>query len=957
MDSIIHDQFYKWKIAVLVIIGVLSVQSQMIMSFSGEKINEAVLRKQETDNQENGTAVFIERQLLPKRREKRQSQSKQRPFNLCASKSHCSGSETVFNTGLLPDDMRCYCDNACYQRFYDCCPDYESTCGTQRMTSDDTDEMLSWWKCVAVKGLLAVYDDAGGVCKYLIHVWMVQRCPRTWSSDSETKRKCHDPNSQSYPFPIEEHLPVVAENNFTYRNKYCAICHGVKNYSTWDIRVETLVTPPAEYIDLNAKLRFIRDNNGKIVYFPAENQPKRYCIGEKTAEYRDSCDNVSHSSSKDCVKGPVEIVGPYFGHYFKNKACAACNGMPQVDSWVFHGNTVCASNFGGSGFSIIFKFRSTGTAPPRSKIVKIYCPRDTVYDERLEFCRKAYVISAKNVLSNEFLVLLWLRSTLNPMTFHIFGDRFKKALMDKFNLMSSQISAMNFYNQGIKYNSLAVVTFRLTLTHYQDFILANQENLANMNITSRAKTFLELLKFTGNLSIYDPYPVIKVVSKQLACFQGRQLKPSEYQLNKTTQVVFENKTGKYFSPKDYPILKGESGNITICRKFVLAQCVEGSAYVTLRRGEYVILSNLSLYHKNTNRTFDFGEYQINDDIDNVNESFLNSSDPERSKERFAKNITFPTHVTFAVCLPGKGSYNITITTKEGTRSDSDALAILTLVGFSISILWLLFFLITYGIFTELRTVPGVNLMNLCFSLLLFNFFWLIGTPSHSKLITFCTGFAILEHYLILVSFVAMSVLSYHSCQVFSQSFAIAKTTKDKRRRSIMKYSAIVWCCPAIFVAICVALDKTGVFAINYGTDCWLGTKNAKLYLFLLPIASLLLYNISAFIKTAVSLTRHQNQTQLLQKKKRQNLLICAKLSTMVGFPWIFAFFGVIFPDVVAFEYLFVIFVCLQGFYIGVAFSCNSKTFKLYKNLRNKNEADVEVPLAGRRHREIQTTRL
>ena len=951
----------------LVIIGVLSVHNQMIMAFSGEKINEVVPQKQE-NNQENGTAVFLERQLLPKRREKRQSQSKQRPFNLCASKSHCSGSETVFDYSGSPPF--CYCDNACFQGFFDCCPDYESTCGKQKMTKDGTEEMFSWWKCVAGKGLktesvLTEYTQTvDRFCHGPTGVWMIQRCPRTWPSD-ETKRKCHNPNSQSYPFPIEEHLPVVAENNFTYRNKYCAICHGVKKYSTWNIRTKTSVTPPAEYTDLNAKLRFILDNNGEIIDIPAKNQPKRYCIDEE--KYRDSCDNLSHSSYKDCVNGPVEIVGDYSNNYFKNKGCAACNGKPKINSWAFRrSNEGCgAQGLVPRSFSFIFNIRSTDTAPSRGKIVQSSCPLFTVYDELLEFCREAHVISAKNVLSNQFLVLLWLRPRSLGMTYILptLRDRFKTALMAKFNLMPSQISAINFHNQDKnKPHSLTVATFRLTLTPYQDFILANQESLANMNISSRAKTFLELLKFTGNLSIYlsrnsDPYPVIKVVSKQLACFQGRELKPSEYQLNKKTGEVFENKTEEYFSLEDYSILNGGGGNITICRKFVLAQCAEGSAYVTLRRGEYVIFSNLSLYHNITNRTFDFGEYQINDDIDNVNERFLNSSDPERSKERFAENITFPTHATFAVCLPGKRSYNITLPTKEGTRSDSHALEILTLVGFSTSILWLLFFLITYGIFAELRTVPGMNLMNLCFSLLLFNFFWLIGTPSHLKLTTFCTGFAILEHYLILVSFVAMSVISYSSCLAFSQSFAIAKTTKEKKRWTIKKYAAIVWCCPAIFVAICVILDKTGVFAINYGTDCWLGTKNAKLYLFLLPIASFLLYNISAFIKTAVNLTRHQNQTQLLQKKKRQNLLICAKLSTMVGFPWIFAFFGVVFPDVVAFEYLFVIFVCLQGFYIGVAFSCNSRTFELYKNLRIKTDEDGGIPLAGGCRYETQTTRL
>ena len=140
----------------------------------------------------------------------------------------------------------------------------------------------------------------------------------------------------------------------------------------------------------------------------------------------------------------------------------------------------------------------------------------------------------------------------------------------------------------------------------------------------------------------------------------------------------------------------------------------------------------------------------------------------------------------------------------------------------------------------------------------------------------------------------------------------------------MTYSAFVWISPAMFVVICVALDQTEAFVVDYDTNCWLGTANAKLYLFLLPLALLLLYNIYAFIKTAVSLSRRN-----LQQKCRQNLLICTKLATMVGFPWLFAFFGVLFPDVKVFEYLFVVFACLQGLYIGMAFLFNKKTWKLY----------------------------
>jgi hypothetical protein len=216
---------------------------------------------------------------------------------------------------------------------------------------------------------------------------------------------------------------------------------------------------------------------------------------------------------------------------------------------------------------------------------------------------------------------------------------------------------------------------------------------------------------------------------------------------------------------------------------------------------------------------------------------------------------------------------------------------------------------------------------------------LIGT-AHFQGTIVCKAFAILEHYLMQVTFLAMSVISYHTCHVFSQPF-VGRTANTSWRRFI-KYSAFLWLTPAVFVAVCVTLDKTvpwfqrfifiifiakgrgkinlwnqgnktEVFLVDYGMSCWLGTANAKLYLFLLPLAVLLLYNIYKFFQTAVSLSRHDKDREILQRKEgKQNLLICAKLATLVGFPWLFAFIGVLFPDVEAFEYLFVVFACLQG---------------------------------------------
>ena len=859
----------------------------------------------------------LERQPQEKRRRRRpQKLVKSKRQQLAKSKIQCSGNKTVFD---YANHFNCHYDNACFENFFDCCPDYERQCGKQTKSIGNQHETIqsSAWECVKM-GLR--FNDSC-VVTGPVGVWMIHQCPSTWPSD-QTKSKCHNPPNR-FSHPVEDYLPVVAENQFTYRNKHCAVCHGIRNYTTWNIRVKTFVTPPAEY-DLDAKLRFIVDNGGELKYVgPMENQPRRYCVGEK---YIGGCNETSHVKYEDCLSGPVQVVVNRY--YFKNKACAVCNNHTGAIGWGFSSPCVELPQ----GFSIVFKVGNPDS-PPTTRIVSKHCPYGTVYDENLEFCREAHITSAEDNLSNEFLVVLWLR--MRSVTYNISNSQrfMKKALTENFYLMPTQISELNFHQQDRA--DYMVATFRLTLTPYQDLVLANQMNATNVNISSKSMEFLRLLNFRGNFNItfknYS-FPVIKLISKQLTCFDGQVLKPGEYQLDNRNGGVFENKTGKYFSLKDYSILQGGGGNITICRQLVLPGCTEGYAYVPLHRDEYVIQSNLSLYHNVTNRTFEFGTYQISESLDDINDNILDGFHSDGTDVDQSEYRVFPRNATLAICLPHQGTCNHSDT--EHQLLTSNCYRILALIGFGISIIGLFLLLITYALFRELRTIPGLNLMNLCLSLLLSQSLWLFGM-AQEQMTTMCTVTAILEHYLIHVSSLATSVVCYHSHIVFSQPFVVSKSSKGQR--TFMKYSVIVWLGPAIFVAICFTLDKTGVHPIHYSTNCWFGIRNSTCYFFLIPIALLLFCNVFAFVRIAVNLTRHQKCSKILQKNGRQNLLVCSKLSTLVGFPWIFAFLGVFLPEVKAIGYLFVVFSCFQGFYIGIAFLCNKKVFKLYKNLWNQGE--------------------
>ncbi|CAB4019547.1 Cadherin EGF LAG seven-pass G-type receptor 1 [Paramuricea clavata] len=812
------------------------------------------------------------------------------------SDSQCFGDKTTF------ENLGCYCDEACYKIFSDCCPDYEKQCGQQQLLEDKT----SVWKCLEFE-----VERRGCLMAGPIGVWMISKCPADRPFE-ELRTKCENNPLSFFGYPVEDFIPVVREKDETYRNKHCAVCNGVENYTSWEVEVFTYVIPP-DQLDLDSKLKFIEDNGGWIKsVLPGRGQPWRFCFGKN---FKDKCSSMNHSLYRACVEGPVEVVDGE-GSYFKNSACAECNGWDNIDSYDL--DTRCnGSQHPGpdpEGFSIVFNLRK---ASERSTITPA-CPRDTVYDTTLKFCREGYIISSSGKLTSEFFILLWFKLSRGWIAIHsTIENNFKLALIYRFSLQDDQISKITFHMQNRKPppHDFVVATFRLTLTPFQSLLMANQHK-SIFNVTNKNTAFLELLNFTENFALLwkeITFIVVKMTSKQLSCYDEKKLQSHEYKVDKENGSLIVNKTGKIFSLEDHTLIKEEDGNITLCRKLLLSDCNEG-AFVPLSPDEYVVFPNLTVYHNATERVFKFGEY------------LMSENKGTRKTSNITQTSILSHHSTISVCLPFKDTFPKT-EVKYSANTASYALRTLALIGFNVSIVCLMLLLITYGLFQDLWAISGISLMNLSLSLLLSHLIWLTDTSHFTETKT-CTVFAIFEHYFFQVSFLSMSAISYHSSYIFLQPFAGRFSYKPCRR--LIMYSAFVWLASAIFVAICVTLDKSETFLVDYGTSCWLGNVNAKLYLFLLPLAILLSFNIVTSIRTALGLYRHDKERSrtLERQERKQNLLIRTKLATLVGFPWLIAFVGVLFPNVEAFEYMFVIFVCLQGLYIGMAFLFNKKTLML-----------------------------
>jgi hypothetical protein len=309
-----------------------------------------------------------------------------------------------------------------------------------------------------------------------------------------------------------------------------------------------------------------------------------------------------------------------------------------------------------------------------------------------------------------------------------------------------------------------------------------------------------------------------------------------------------------------------------------------------------------------------------------------------------------------ICVNFEREY--TTNTGNNTPKDDLALVILTWIGFIVSIIGLLVLFFTYIIFKELRTLPGKNLMNLSISLCLAEIFWLVGSTLDNYP-TACTVVAIANHYFFLVFFTASSVIAFHSCLVFGRKMTIHRTASEDNKICVI-YFLVVWGMPGLFVLIFGLLDNYGVFIVDYGKSvvCWLGTKESTIFLFILPFGILLLFNLILFFIVALRLRENKKSSAKalgMEAKKRQtqNVKVCLKLSTLMGFSWLFGLLQVaVEMETDAFAYVFIIFVSFQGLFICAAFLFQRKCYELYNTLIFSSSrgtiTGAETPSKGRR---------
>ncbi|KAK3700068.1 hypothetical protein QZH41_004362 [Actinostola sp. cb2023] len=800
-------------------------------------------------------------------------------------------------------EMRCSCDPYC-SYFKDCCYDYVKYCLSGNPVAHDITSKIpdEHWSCRT-------------------GIWMVTSCPKSWTNQDVSK-SCSTVTKMTHE-NYADVLPVTTSDNKTYANRFCAQCHGYheNQMEFYQLDFKCPVSPASDGT-LKEKMKFIFENCHRSPIVPNIGISRRYCDIWSISK----CGHLSSIETRaKCVNGSYGLVyTKQMRITFKNVYCAMCNGWDLTTS-KFQcgpgpGPPTEKGDFGiaAKPFSLVLDIGKHSLQQTQAAPLKISCRNGEVYDWYLETCRKGQQFLP--VLSNlkRYRVALWMKAIgiMSPTILVIPNAWFVRALAEELMINSTAIVfiSLNFLDSN---QQLYLLIFDLNLPNDDDEQL--RMNVTDLfKLTKSPKRILKI----GYVSFY----AVKITFKPLTCILADTYSPMEYEIIPGTSSVYINKTGELLNQRDYfsnntIMVQGHAqpvGNIVVCRQMLSGNC--SGTYIFLERQEYVMFPNRSLLFTAASRLYEYGEY------------------------------TF-TNGTVMICTDFTRSYK---QYKKETWNDTP-LIILTYIGFSISILCLVFVLVIYSLFPTLRTIPGINLMNLSSALLVAHVLWLAGSgltiPGKG-----CTAIAVVLHYSFLASFMWMSIMAFDTWRAFSnKSCRSSRNDKQGKRRRIAFTMAIGWIPLVIFLSVFVGLDQSNVVAIRYGGEkgCWINNSWANLYFFAIPVAVSLVWNLVFFSLVVRSIKKVREQSQMVtsQHQARRDSTVYARIAALMGFTWVFGFVA---PFTSLYlMYPFVILNTLQGLFIAVAFCFTRRVRLLYHGFYSKRK-NISM---SHKSKEISDTRL
>ncbi|XP_022101464.1 uncharacterized protein LOC110985056 [Acanthaster planci] len=879
----------------------------------------------------------------------------------------CGPSRGVTGDGMVP---LCHCDQACF--FYDdCCHDYVRTCEEPESPSSGTKDYreleLDHFSCV----FFAKYRQTTSFL-------LVSTCPDE-ATDTQAAILCEDPG-------IDDALGSIPcysnKSGVHFRNVYCALCHGVNREELipWDVLVDCALAP-RQYDVAKALLQSSVKNFDRIeqelgcaviIQTPALDdvrQKPRACYLDVIGHCATPQDPLS--SVCESYTALVTVAGRESTEVFRNPHCALCN-LPNEPDRVEFATDCSGSNvpvFYLSGtfltlgavpwgaeseveiksfnrpvspppISILFDFRADSSVKiiqDREVLVSetVQCPQNEVYDPFVSRCRrltcpKGYLLHDNKCVPDFKAIGEACEDSRGDSRIDIgvtvtLGDPCKDSLpndRDAHLVKDIRLCVEDFL--GFPQGSLQIATNtpKQTTACRGGTLYAFSTNITNepfKNFQEALQLSLPAANFCRMFDIYDTWSLeLHQHCKDLSTDEcnGRWLNDTEFSLpvKNGRTLVYVNASASWYQLNQTIIKTNfqtqkksveQSTHMQICADSTLA-----CPLVVLNTSLFVVDKNDpgSIIHNHTGKVFKRDEY-VRTESGKIQVCSFYDSNGTRSR-------TGSTFFVFSM-------------TQQ----------ILSLVGNIISMTAALATFITYCAFKELRQRISLAIMSLVACLFLAQLLLLVSGSATSNPPA-CTTVAVLGHFFWLTTVLWTGVLAFDLNQTFAYSSKIRRLDSNKRTYCLHVTfcfgGASLVVLPCLVIHLCDCTD----IPLSYGNEnvCWIGNGYVNLVAFGIPIGLTVLVNGVLFAFTVHGIRSSTKQSKPLKQtekselqRMRQELFVYIKISSLMGFTWIFGF-AAAWTDVDTLWYIFIILNSCQGLLVFLAFICNKKVWCLWTNL-------------------------
>ncbi|XP_067682684.1 uncharacterized protein [Haliotis asinina] len=819
-----------------------------------------------------------------------------------------------------PSCSTCFCDSEC-RSFGDCCSDLYIGKGDQSFQCEE------------------IYSGTGESDT----LFLVANCtPGHENYSEEVSRKCTTPNRLKHDEEVLVSLNRENQTSLTFRNKYCAQCHGYKDLQTWTVDV-SCTDLPEEVNDVSDPAVIFARLQNSYSCMVGQRKPRNISTRSCTVlELISECNvtGIWQEYNSD-IEAACHAYTHVFRDYYRNVFCYICNEneirqlsmSPMIDYEFI--------SFVSFAAILQFEDESGGTSSSgeecskreyddifTSRCLAILCPSFyQLYQKECTFPTgmvdrdmPLYYVVKLHLIPTDTDNLHLGNSTLDLLSRGLRDYYGQQATLNRWYLDKFIVS---LYRDN---SSTADGTTNEEHTHAQlgeNDAVASDDGHENISLSPDQYSISRI-----DIDLYATYSSEDYANffESLSNLLFEEFSVSVEGRNFSFRAVYTSMLPLVHYIKNPPefVFQGENFSYLIdFRPFSLKYVKRNCAQVLYSQSDYTLISNNSVLLK---------------------ENVLISEE----------NFTLTEDLGVLVCLSTveelRSRYEDRIKEMQSSIEQGyDVLTILTAVCLVFSMFFLFLSFLVYVLVPELRTLPGYNLMFLISSLFLAQGLFLFGAGAVSNHVI-CKILGVMIHYFWMVTFAWMNVCTFHVFRVFRNILSSVKLSNDKRI-VLLKYGTFSYVVPAGVVTITILVNYflSGMSTIGYSdsqASCFLNPGVITLVAFGIPAVVTVVCTGTFFACTVVALRRASTDRASVGKKETHAILNLVKLSSATGLSWVFGLLGSLF-SIEAFKYAFVVLAAGQGVLIFLSFVFNKRVFKLVLvRCRPKRDRSTSYTVSG-----------